>query len=199
MDQQSLRLYTKQKNNTMTKRISLKKVKEFLDKSYGFDIANSKRKREYTYARKVFCKIGKDLSYTYSSIGKELGCDHCNALFHNNTFKVVTDRDIDIYNECLSYINHHGFEYIDNLSSKIKEENKTELFKYQYEISKLKVTIDELNNKVKSLETDLEHYKRTKNVLKLFSGWTESQQHDFIENRLKPYSNMISKQNLMIA
>ena len=95
----------------MRKRISLAEIKKFLNDAYGFNIANSKRKREYVYARKVFCRLGRDYHYTFSSIAEEINTTHCSALYHSNSFDVIDVFDMDIYKECKTFINHAGLEY----------------------------------------------------------------------------------------
>ena len=67
----------------------LTSLKNAIEKEFGNRIDTPLRKREYTYARAVYCKIAREMSngaITHSEIGKSINRDHATVM-HN--IKVV--------------------------------------------------------------------------------------------------------------
>jgi hypothetical protein len=72
-------------------------IKE-LNNLYGFDITKRVRKRQYSYARKVYCKLAKELGHTLQMFGGKVGISHDCALYHIRTFEAITHNDKIIFN-----------------------------------------------------------------------------------------------------
>ena len=67
----------------------LRSLKIAIEKEFGHIIHTPLRKREYTYARAVYCKIAREMSngtITHSEIGKSINRDHATVM---HSIKVV--------------------------------------------------------------------------------------------------------------
>jgi hypothetical protein len=67
----------------------LKSLKQTIEREFGHIIHTPLRKREYTYARAVYCKIAREMSngaITHSEIGKSINRDHATVM---HSIKVV--------------------------------------------------------------------------------------------------------------
>ena len=67
----------------------LTSLKHAIEKEFGHIIHTPLRKREYTYARAVYCKIAREMSngaITHSEIGKSINRDHATVM---HSIKVV--------------------------------------------------------------------------------------------------------------
>lgn len=73
-------------------------IKE-LNNLYGFDITQRVRQRQYSYARKVYCKLAKEAGHTLQLLGSKVGISHDCVLYHNRTFNTVTHSDKVIFNK----------------------------------------------------------------------------------------------------
>jgi len=81
--------------------MTLQQLKEELNKYYKFDISERNRQREYSYARKVYCRLARELGYTFQSLGQEIGLKHDAALYHYRDFDIVKKHDKKIYNQVI--------------------------------------------------------------------------------------------------
>ena len=81
--------------------MTLKELKEHLSNYYKFDISERTRQREYCYARKVYCRIAREIGYTLQQIGNEVGLSHDAVLYHYRGFNVVSQRDKRIFNQII--------------------------------------------------------------------------------------------------
>jgi len=65
--------------------VSLKRI---IDKEFGYDIATKNRKRSYTYARAVYCKVAREMNdirpYSLAEIGEVIKRDHATVLHSLN-------------------------------------------------------------------------------------------------------------------
>jgi hypothetical protein len=65
--------------------ISLKRI---IDNDFGDDIATKNRKRNYTYARAVYCKVAREMNdirpYSLMEIGEVINRDHATVLHSIN-------------------------------------------------------------------------------------------------------------------
>ncbi len=147
--------------------MTLKELRHELNKHYQFDVAERNRSREYSYARKVFCKMARELGFTYQSIGDEVGLKHEAALYHSKDIKVITQRDKKIFNQVVR----------DNkLKIKlfyISGEKKQEA-KYEPQIKKPTTYKEALIN----------------DVLDVMNNWDTDTINNFIHTRLTPYERL---------
>ena len=150
--------------------MTLEKLKAELDGKYGFNIATKSRKRRFSYARKVYCKIARKYNHTWDSIGKSIDISHDAAYYHFNSFKVVNDKDVRIHDEII----------LDNkLLIKSEYNEPIEIVRAKEEIE---VNI-KINKEIKALVS------KVNNVL---FNWDVNTLNDFIDNRLTPYDRLVS-------
>ena len=77
----------------------------YLNSCYGFDISSKSRKREIVYAKKIFCYLCKQYGYGPSVIGRTLGLQHDNVIYHIDTITSVTPINLHHYNCTIDYFN----------------------------------------------------------------------------------------------
>ena len=155
--------------------MTLEQLKQEIEKRYGFEISGQTRKRKVVYARKVFCKLGRIMKYTFQDIGDTIGVNHCSALYHNNTFYCVEDSDNKIYNSILE--DYFEIEEEDNVV--ILEEKELE---YKAKIKELERKISVLEAKPTSLSED---------IIKKVDSWDLETKIEFVETRLSPFERLV--------
>lgn len=155
--------------------MTLEQLKQEIEKRYGFEISGQTRKRKVVYARKVFCKLGRIMKYTFQDIGDTIGVNHCSALYHNNTFYCVEDSDNKIYNSILE--DYFEIEEEDNVV--ILEEKELE---YKAKIKELERKISVLEAKPTSLSED---------IIKKVDSWNFETKIEFVETRLSPFERLV--------
>lgn len=155
--------------------MTLEQLKQEIEKRYGFEISGQTRKRKVVYARKVFCKLGRIMKYTFQDIGDTIGVNHCSALYHNNTFYSVEDSDNKIYNSILE--DYFEIEEEDNVV--ILEEKELE---YKAKIKELERKISVLEAKPTSLSED---------IIKKVDSWDFETKIEFVETRLSPFERLV--------
>ena len=158
--------------------MTLEKLKAELDSRYGFDIATKNRKREFTYARKVYCKIARELYcninkehlHTWDCIGKSIDTSHDAAYYHFNSFKVVNDKDVRIHDEIV----------LDNgLFIEPEYSEPIQIIRAKEQLN----TTNQVHEDIKSLVVKINNT--------LFN-WDVNTLNDFIDNRLTPYDRLVS-------
>jgi len=155
--------------------MTLEQLKQEIEKRYGFEISGQTRKRKVVYARKVFCKLGRIMKYTFQDIGDTIGVNHCSALYHNNTFYSVEDSDNKIYNSILE--DYFEIEEDDNV---VILENKE--LEYKAKIKELERKISVLEAKPTSLSED---------IIKKVDSWNFETKIEFVETRLSPFERLV--------
>ena len=155
--------------------MTLEQLKQEIEKRYGFEISGQTRKRKVVYARKVFCKLGRVMKYTFQDIGDTIGVNHCSALYHNNTFYSVEDSDNKIYNSILE--DYFEIEEDDNVV--ILEDKELE---YKAKIKELERKISVLEAKPTSLSED---------IIKKVDSWDFETKIEFVETRLSPFERLV--------
>ena len=155
--------------------MTLEQLKQEIEKRYGFEISGQTRKRKVVYARKVFCKLGRIMKYTFQDIGDTIGVNHCSALYHNNTFYSVEDSDNKIYNSILE--DYFEIEEDDNVV--ILEDKELE---YKAKIKELERKISVLEAKPTSLSED---------IIKKVDSWDFETKIEFVETRLSPFERLV--------
>lgn len=155
--------------------MTLEQLKQEIEKRYGFEISGQTRKRKVVYARKVFCKLGRIMKYTFQDIGDTIGVNHCSALYHNNTFYCVEDSDNKIYNGILE--DYFDIEEEDNVV--ILEDKELE---YKAKIKELERKISVLEAKPTSLSED---------IIKKVDSWDFETKIEFVETRLSPFERLV--------
>lgn len=85
--------------------MTLEQLQEELQKYYQFDISSKTRKREVVYAKKVFCKLGYEIGYTYDKVAQKLNSNHDLALYHANSINIIEDKDKRIFDKIIDDFN----------------------------------------------------------------------------------------------
>lgn len=86
--------------------ISIHKIRDFIELSYGIDLKLRTRKRTYAYARKVFCRIGYELGFGQTELAQFIGIkENDMVLYHSSTFHMIKPLDLMIYNKCIDKFN----------------------------------------------------------------------------------------------
>jgi hypothetical protein len=159
--------------------MTLEQLKQEVERRYGFEISGQTRKRNVVYARKVFCKLGRLMNYTFQDIGNTIGVNHCSALYHNNTFYSVEDYDNKIYNSILEdYCEIEKDE--SNVESVVILEGKE--LEYKARIKELERKISVLEAKPTSLSED---------IVKKVDSWDFETKIEFVDTRLVPFERLV--------
>ena len=147
--------------------MTLKQLKEELNKYYKFDITERNRQREYSYARKVYCRLARELKYTFQSLGTEIGISHDCALYHYKGFNVIGERDKKIFNKIITKYN------LPILLCATKK--------------KIKPIADTLKN-----EDPKTHKEELINeLIDIVSKWEDNTLENFMNTRVKVYNKLI--------
>ena len=168
--------------------MNIQQVKELLSRTYGFDIAEKTRVREFVYARRVFAKITREFGYTFQEIGDTIGCDHATIIHHVKMFNTVMDVDLKVYDKIKEILNS---------SKRLRPERNIE---GDINPSVYLDRIDELENILleKNMESfdeeeepmDDEELENITTLLSIASSWDSETLKTFIETRLLPFDRM---------
>lgn len=88
--------------------MTLEELNYVLKTMYGFDMWKKGRKRNYVYARKVYCQLAHKMGYGPTSIMRSINdtsFKHDIVLHHVKTFNVINEIDLYHYNACIDYFN----------------------------------------------------------------------------------------------
>jgi len=72
----------------------LTSIKRIIENEIGERIDTRNRKRSLTYARSVYCKIGRDMGLSFSAIGKEINRTHCNVMHTVNNIYPFAEKEV---------------------------------------------------------------------------------------------------------
>jgi hypothetical protein len=139
----------------------LKEIANKINKRFHVDIRSKSRKQDVVFARKVFCKITRDLLYSYEVIGNEINTTHATAVYHANTVDLCLKEHSNYYKQ-LRY--EYGLDEIGVYKEMVEE---IETYKFH-----------QLN----------ERYRELLIMLDILS---EEDLKRFIESRAKPFINVI--------
>tara|TARA_R100000654_G_scaffold71224_1_gene101971 strand:- start:1912 stop:2442 length:531 start_codon:yes stop_codon:yes gene_type:complete len=150
--------------------MTLEQLKNELHNYYQFDITSKSRKREIVYAKKVFCKIGYELGYTYDKVAKVLNSNHDLAIYHCSTINCIEDRDKMIFDKI---IDDYGL-----FIPKFNAQKKRRIIKgIQDNLEKQK------SEEYKDLITEIN---------KTIINWDRNNIREFIDTRLKVYDKALN-------
>ncbi len=158
--------------------MTLEQLKQEVERRYGFEISGQTRKRNVVYARKVFCKLGRLMEYTFQDIGNTIGVNHCSALYHNNTFYSVESLDVKIYNKIKTYC-----------TIKKKKNTKDIILILEEKEEFYKSKIKKLNKKISELES--EPSSESQFISKRIDDWDFETKSEFINTRLVPFERLV--------
>jgi len=150
--------------------MTLEQLIDEIHNYYQFDIRTKSRKREIVYAKKVFCKLGYEIGYTYDKVAAMLNSNHDLALYHANSINDVEDRDKKIFDKIV--------DDFDLLVPKFNIRTKKRI--------------------IKGIEDNLEKQKieRSKDLIteinKVIINWDRPTIQEFIDTRLKIFNKAVN-------
>jgi hypothetical protein len=150
--------------------MTLEQLKDELHNYYQFDIATKSRKREIVYAKKVFCKIGYELGYTYDKVAAVLNSNHDLAIYHASTINSIEDRDKMIFDKI-----------IDDYS----------LFIKKFNAQKKRIIIKGIQDNLEKQKSE-EYKDLITEINKTIINWDRNSIREFIDTRLKLYDKAIT-------
>ena len=150
--------------------MTLEQLIDEIHSYYQFDIRTKSRKREIVYAKKVFCKLGYEIGYTYDRVAAMLNANHDLALYHANSINDVEDRDKKIFDKIV--------DDFDLLIPKFDVQKKRRI--------------------IKGIKENLEKQKieRSKDLIaeinQIVINWDREVIQEFIDTRLKVFNKGVS-------
>jgi hypothetical protein len=150
--------------------MTLEQLKDELHNYYQFDIATKSRKREIVYAKKVFCKIGYELGYTYDKVAAVLNSNHDLAIYHASTINSIEDRDKMIFDKI-----------IDDYS----------LFIKKFNAQKKRIIIKGIQDNLEKQKSE-EYKDLITEINKTIINWDRNSIREFIDTRLKVYDKALT-------
>jgi hypothetical protein len=104
-------------------KIRLEKIKQFVDRYYGFDIDRNTRKDEYVKARTMYYYLSRTYtSQPLSEIGGLLNKDHATVLHSiNNNHEFYVNHN-QVYKRGLESFNDYAIRYVEMLELKQQQE-----------------------------------------------------------------------------
>jgi phenylacetate-coenzyme A ligase PaaK-like adenylate-forming protein len=161
-------------------RNKLVSIKRIVENEIGERIDTRNRTRYLTYARAVYCKTGRDMGLSLSSIGKEIKRDHATVLHNlNNIFDFAMQ---DPYYRRL----------YQTLSAVFQIEQTEEVNKQDFDaVLKLSEKVEELQKENDALRHKLLLLKENENGFShLFEGLTKGEVDD-VYNKLNIFVKAI--------
>ena len=137
-------------------------IKE-LNTLYGFDITQRVRQRQYSYARKVYCKLAKEAGHTLQFLGGKIGVSHDCAIYHVRTFDTITHSDKVIFNKIVRQ------------------------FRLNVDLCKM----PRKKKVVKQTTLKPQNKELIKEITQVLSKWETESLMQFIGTRLMPYDKLI--------
>ena len=122
MEQMTIKEAELELKDKLKNRITLDKIKQFVDRHYGFNIDRNTRKDEYIQARTMYYFISREYtSRPLSDIGALLNKDHATVIHNLNNNHVFYIKNNQNYINGLNSFNDYIIRYVEILDSK---ENK---------------------------------------------------------------------------
>jgi len=150
--------------------MTLEQLIDEIHNYYQFDIRTKSRKREIVYAKKVFCKLGYEIGYTYDKVASILNANHDLALYHANTINHIEDRDKKIFDKIV--------DDFDLLVPKFDVQKKRRIIKgIKENLDKQKIEMS------KDLLAEINQ---------VIVNWDREVIQEFIDTRLKLFNKLVS-------
>jgi len=146
--------------------MTLDKIKEAVNNKFNLDITLDTRQRNYTYAKKVFCKLAYESGSTFKQVGDTIKKSHCNILHHVNSVNVISLEDKRKHDEIIKELDLvFSKPFFNSEQDKIKKE-------------------------IKKAETT-QTIKEIQDVVDVLSGWDIETVEEFKETRLDPFNKSL--------
>ena len=141
-------------------------IKEAVNNKFNLDITLKTRQRNYTYAKKVFCKLAYESGSTFREVGETIKKSHCNILHHVNSVNVISLEDKRKHDEIIQELDLvFSKPFFNSDQDKIKKE-------------------------IKKAETT-KTIKEIQDVIDILSGWDVETVTEFKETRLDPFNKSL--------
>tara|TARA_R110002110_G_scaffold217117_1_gene431141 strand:- start:110 stop:688 length:579 start_codon:yes stop_codon:yes gene_type:complete len=163
--------------------MKLKQLKEIIDKEYNINIADRNRERDYSYARKVYCKLAREMGFTLQATGELVGIKHDAAYYHTRTFNTIEPKDLKIYKKVRRFYKDPTVIDLETATSIHRAEKK----KYEAKITELLITIDKLKTRTASTYKQ----KLVNDTLDIFIEWDDKTLKEFIDTRLNIFNKSL--------
>lgn len=153
-------------------RNKLVSIKRIIENEVGERIDTRNRKRYITYARAVYCKAGRDLGFSFSTIASEINRDHASVMHTvKNIFPFSQQEPYyrDLYKVISVVVDSHLRDMDSDFDESIVEEN----LDYTKQISK---KVDDLQRENDALKYKLALLNKNQtNFNDLFEGLREEE------------------------
>jgi len=141
-------------------------IKEAVNNKFNLDITLKTRQRNYTYAKKVFCKLAYESGSTFKEVGDIIKKSHCNILHHVNSVNVISLEDKRKHDEIIQELDLvFSKPFFNSDQDKIKKE-------------------------IKKAETT-KIIKEIQDVVDILSGWDVETVTEFKQTRLDPFNKSL--------
>tara|TARA_B110000967_G_scaffold197415_1_gene229132 strand:+ start:16 stop:543 length:528 start_codon:yes stop_codon:yes gene_type:complete len=138
-------------------------IKQAVNNKFNLDITLDTRQRNYTYAKKVFCKLAYESGSTFREVGETIKKSHCNILHHVNSINVISIEDKKKHDEIIKELDlTFSSPFFNSEQDKIKKEIKK----------------TETKNTIKEIQ----------DVIDILSGWDIETVAEFKQTRLDPFN-----------
>ena len=171
-------------------------IKDIVEEMTGLDIAIKTRKRNFTDARQIYCKIARDenpSTVTTTKIGEIINRDHATVIHSVKKAAIIIEQDptlMKLYIKIMEVINRikedntvepqENVQIVDNIEEVYK--GKLASLKNDY---KKKIDVLQLKN------------KRLEPILEMLEQLPIDQIHNFQETRLKPFIKMFEARKVL--
>ena len=172
----------------------LERIKVLVEEAYGFPIAAKNRKRNVVYARKVFCKIGREFGYKWQDIADHVGYPkHDLAIYAFKTFHAIEEYDMKLYERIVETIECYILEQnkqseIERYNKMLQADKETLVFGFEAKNALYRSEIRQLKEKNEGLERQLNGGLE---FSKLTCLWTDEERENFIQTRLVPFGKAL--------
>lgn len=139
-------------------KIRIEKIKQFVDRYYGFNIEKNTRKDEYIKARTMYYFLSRNYtSQPLSDIGALINRDHATVIHSLNKNHEFYDKHNQVYKNGLASFNDYAIRYVNMLEKKQKSEEGVDKIAFKesvlyYENTKLKEELIHVNSELELLQ-----------------------------------------------
>lgn len=158
MEQKTIKEAESELKDRLKNRITLDKIKQFVDRHYGFNIDRNTRKDEYIQARTMYYFISREYtSRPLSDIGALLNKDHATVIHNLSNNHIFYIKNNQNYINGLNSFNDYIIRYVEILESK---ENKGDV-----DVKAIKESVLYIENT--KLKEELQYIKAEYEILRL--------------------------------
>ena len=168
-------------------------IKDIVEDFTGLDIAAKTRKRDFTDARQIYCKIARDENptiVTTTKIGEIINRDHATVIHSVKKAAIIIEQDpslMNLYMKIMTVINRIKDKKIDSTAEVVDDIEHV----YNDKLASLK---NDYKKKVEELRIK---NKRLLPIIELLEELPTDQINSFQETRLKPFIKMFKARKVL--